>query len=62
MDGRTRIDEHFITIDEDGYNDGPGIGYVTVNNVRRATLTIPQGKNTIDITKYLSDGSNNIKI
>lgn len=57
-----KLEFDYSSVDDDNYDDGPGIGYVTVNNVRRATLTIPQGKNTIDITKYLSDGSNNIKI
>lgn len=52
----------YHSIDEDGYNDGSGIGYIYVNNSQIATTSITQGDNSFDITPYLASGENNIKI
>lgn len=52
----------YHSIDEDNFNDGPGIGYVFVNNSQVSTLAVPQGNNSFDITHYLSAGENNVKI
>lgn len=52
----------YHSIDDDSYPDGPGIGTVTVNNVRKASLSIPQGSYTLDVTKYLTAGTNTIRI
>ena len=52
----------YHSIDEDNFNDGPGIGYVFVNNSQVSTLAVPQGNNNFDITQYLSAGENNVKI
>lgn len=53
---------NYSSVDEDNYDDGPGIGYITVNNVRRATISIPQGDYSLDVTNYLVDGTNTVKI
>ena len=52
----------YHSIDEDNFNDGPGIGYIFVNNSQVSTLAVPQGNNSFDITRYLSAGENNVKI
>lgn len=43
-------------------NDGPGSGELLINNIQRATFRVVQGKNTLDVTKYLAAGSNTLKI
>lgn len=57
-----KLDFEYSSIDEEGYPDGPGIGTVTVNNVRKATLSIPQGFNSLDVTPYLAKGQNTVRI
>ena len=52
----------YHSIDDDSYPDGPGIGTITVNNVRKASLSIPQGSYALDATKYLVAGENTIRI
>ena len=52
----------YHSIDEDGYNDGPGIGYIYVNNSQVATTSVTQGDNLFNITPYLAKGENNVKI
>ena len=47
-----KLEFDYSSVDDDNYDDGPGICYITVNNVSRATLTIQQEKNTVDINKY----------
>lgn len=43
-------------------NDGPGSGELLVDGVQRLTFQVPQGENTLDITKYLAAGSNTVDI
>lgn len=52
----------YHSIDEDGFNDGPGIGYIFVNNSQVATLSIAQGDNSFNITPHLSKGENSVKV
>ena len=52
----------YSSIDQDGMNDGPGIGTLYVNQVKKATIAIQQKLNTLDITKYLTLGENNVEI
>lgn len=52
----------YHSIDEDGFNDGAGLGYIYVNNSLVSTLSIPQGDNSFNITSHLSKGENSIKI
>lgn len=48
--------------DTDGVDDGDGIGTVTVNSVKKATVNIAQGTNNIDVSGYLSSGDNTVKL
>lgn len=52
----------YSSVDEDGYPDGNGIGTITVNNRKVSTISVPQGDNELDITPYLSTGTNSIKV
>lgn len=52
----------YASVDSEDFPDGPGIGYIYVNNVRKVTQSIPQGANTFDITEYLQDGANTVKV
>lgn len=52
----------YSSINENGLKDGSGIGTLAVNDVKKATVAIPQGLSTLDITKYLSLGENQITL
>lgn len=52
----------YASVDSEGINDGPGIGTLIVNDVRKATIAIPQKANSIEISKYLSLGENMVQI
>ena len=52
----------YASVDEDGIDDGPGIGKVIVGNATKNTFTVLQGDNTVDITAYLTAGPNTVKI
>lgn len=52
----------YHSIDEDGFNDGAGLGQIYVNNSLVATLSVPQGDNSFNITSHLSKGENSVKI
>lgn len=52
----------YSSIDSDGLNDGPGIGTLYVNDVKKATVAIPQKLQDLDITKYLTLGENNVSL
>lgn len=53
---------NYSSVDIENFGDGPGIGYITVNNIRKASLSVAQGENTIDVTNYLADGENTVQI
>jgi hypothetical protein len=48
----------YASINQDGLKDGTGIGTLIVNDVKKATIAIPQGLSSLDITKYLTLGEN----
>ena len=52
----------YHSIDEDGFNDGDGIGYIYVEDSLVATLSVPQGDNSYNITSHLGKGKNDIVI
>lgn len=52
----------YHSIDDDGFDDGSGIGYVYVNNSQVATTSIVQGNNVFNVTPFLNNGDNNVKI
>ncbi|MGN0773599.1 MAG: leucine-rich repeat domain-containing protein [Candidatus Ventricola sp.] len=52
----------YSSVDEEGMDDGEGIGTVTVGGVRKAVFTAAQGENAIDIAPYLASGANTVRI
>jgi len=56
------LDMKYTSSDSEGITDGAGIGTITVNSVKKATIAVAQGNNSIDITRYLSTGANSVKI
>ena len=47
---------------DDGMPTGNGTCQVTINSVLCTTINIKQGLNTVDITKYLKAGTNNVRV
>ena len=52
----------YASQDEEGINDGPGIGKVIVGTAVKQTFEAVQGDNAVDVTAYLASGSNTVKI
>ena len=52
----------YVSVDPDGLTDGPGIGTLIVNDVKKATVAIPQGMNTLEISKHLVLGENTVQL
>ena len=52
----------YSSVDAEGLTDGPGIGTLIVNDVKKATIAIPQGANTLEISKHLVLGENNVQL
>ena len=52
----------YTSVDADGGDDGAGAGTVTVNGTAAATVSVPQGENTLDVAQYLTAGTNTVKI
>ena len=53
----------YSSVDNNGIDDGDGIGQVLVGGIVKRTFSVKQGNNQIaDISKYLSDGSNSVSI
>lgn len=61
-DSAVNLSFQYTSADEDGNDDGPGVGTLTVNGVKAATINVPQGNNSIEISKYLVSGSNAVKV
>ena len=53
---------NYSSVDEDGIDDGPGIGKIIVGNATKQTFTAIQGDNTVDVTAYLTAGANTVKV
>ena len=52
----------YSSVDAEGLNDGPGIGTLYINEVKKATVAIPQKVQNLDITNYLTLGENNVTL
>ncbi len=51
-----------FTSTDDGVQTGPGTCKIIVNGATKATLTIQQGSNSINVKDYVSDGENTVKV
>ena len=52
----------YASVDEDGLDDGAGIGQILVGGSVRKTFTFPQGEKEIDVAEYLKAGENEVSI
>lgn len=52
----------YSSVDEDGYDDGSGVGTIIVDEVKVATVVVEQGVNTLDVAPYLNTGEHTVKI
>jgi hypothetical protein len=52
----------YTSVDEDGLDDGAGVGQILVGGSVRKTFTFPQGEKEIDVTDYLKAGDNDVSI
>lgn len=53
---------NYSSVDEEGIDDGPGIGQLLVGGIVRKTFSAVQGDNSLDVTPYLTDGTNSISV
>lgn len=51
-----------FTSTDDGVQTGPGTCKIIVNGATKATITIQQGSNSINVKDYVSDGENTVKV
>lgn len=59
---KVELQFNYASVDAEGYDDGPGIGKIIVNDVTRETFTVDQGENIRDVTPFLSPGTNTVKV
>jgi len=52
----------YTSVDEDGYDDGKGVGTIWVNGVKKGAVDIVQGENTVYVESYIGSGANAVKI
>ena len=64
VEGATaKLNFSYSSVNDNGKNDGNGVGVIYVNSVRRARFDVKQGDNEVDIpSDYLSPGENAVKI
>ena len=52
----------YTSQDEDGTDDGPGSGTVKVGGAKVLAFSAAQGENSVNVTKYLTAGTNTIRV
>ena len=53
---------NYESVDEGGFDDGPGVCKIIVGDVVQRTFTVEQGDITVDVESYLTVGSNTVKV
>lgn len=53
---------NYSSIDDEGMDDGPGLGQLIIEGTVRQSFSVAQGEFEIDVTKYLTSGTNNISV
>lgn len=53
---------NYSSVDEEGYDDGAGVGTILVDDVKVLTFSVEQGLNTVDIAQYLATGEHTVKV
>lgn len=62
INAQVHIEYNFSSVDNAGDDTGNATAIWYVGNVKKATSTVIQGKNSFDITKFLSEGENKVKV
>lgn len=52
----------YSSVDDEGMDDGSGLGQVLVGGIVQQTFSAVQGENTVEITGYLASGTNNVSV
>lgn len=60
--GKAELKFTYSSVDEEGVGDGDGVGTILVRGVKVATTNVKQGENTLDVSKYLTTGINDVKV
>lgn len=53
---------NYSSVDDEGMDDGAGVGKILVGGVVRKTFSVTQGDYELDVTEYLASGTNNLSI
>lgn len=60
--GSAVLSFRYTSVDDEGMDDGAGVGTIKVNGVVQSRIGVPQGENNIDISSILGSGSNTVII
>lgn len=52
----------YSSVDESGIGDGAGIGSIIVQDNKKASFSVKQGENKVEVTPYLTAGSNTVRV
>ena len=52
----------YSSVDEEGYDDGEGVGTITIDGVKVKGFKAVQGENTVDISAHLTAGEHSVKV
>ena len=52
----------YTSVDDEGYDDGDGVGTITIDGLKALTFSVKQGENTVDISSYLVPGEHSVKL
>ena len=53
---------NYSSVDDEGIDDGNGMGQLLVGGVVRKAFNAVQGENELDITEFLSSGTNSVSL
>lgn len=60
--GKAEVLFSYTSVDENGEDDGSGIGTIYIGGIKAATVNVKQGENALDVTSYLKAGTNDVKL
>ena len=52
----------YTSVDDEGYDDGDGVGTITIDGVKAMAFKAVQGENTVDISAHLTAGEHSVKV
>lgn len=60
--GTAEVKFLYRSVDTEGIGDGAGLGQLYAGGVKKLAFNVKQGENTLDITQFLEDGSQEVSI